>query len=85
MVMKYMQGTIGLTLILSINKSGNINWYVGASFAVHKDIMSLTSGFVTMGIGGVYVRSIKKNLNTKISTEAKLVRVDDFLNQVICN
>ena len=34
--MKYIQGTIGLELILSIFKSGNINWYVDASFVVHK-------------------------------------------------
>ena len=29
-VMKYIQGTIGLPLILSIDKSGNIKWYVDA-------------------------------------------------------
>ena len=29
-VMKCIQGTIGLPLILSIDKSGNINWYVDA-------------------------------------------------------
>ena len=64
-VMKYTQGNIGLPLILSINKSGNIKWYVGAAFAVHKDMRSHTGGFMITGIGGAYVQSIKQNLNTQ--------------------
>ena len=82
-VMKYIQGNIGLPLVLSINKSGNIKWYVDAAFAVHKDMRSHTGGFMTMGTGGVYVQSIEKKLNTNSSTEAELVRVDDLLAQMI--
>ena len=63
--MKYIQGTIGLPLILSIDKSLNIKWYVDASFAVHKDMRSHTGGFMTMGSGGAYVQSSKQKLNTK--------------------
>ena len=48
-LMKYIQGTIVLPLILTIDKSGNIKWYVDASFAVHKDTRSHTGGFMTMG------------------------------------
>ena len=80
---KYIQGTSGLQLILSIDKSGNIKWYVDASFAVHNDMRGHTGGFMTMGIGGAYVQSSKQKLNTKSSTEAELVRVDDVLTQVI--
>ena len=82
-VMKYIQGTIGLPLILSIDKSVNRKWYVDASFAVHKDMRSHTGGFMTMGTGGAYVQSSKKNLNTKSSTDSKLVGVDDVLTQII--
>ena len=82
--MKYIQGTIGLPLILSINKSGNIKWYADAAFAVHKDMRSHTGGFTTMGSGGAFVQSIKQNLNTKSSTETDLVVVDNVLTQVIC-
>ena len=78
--MKYIQGTIGLPLILSIDKWGNIKWYVDASFAVHTDMRSHTGGFMTMGTWGSYVQSIKQNLNTKSSNEANLVVVDDVLN-----
>ena len=83
-VMKYIQGTIGLPLIFSIDKSGNIKWYVDSSFAVHKYMRIHTGGFVTMGIGGSYVQSSKQKLNTNSSTEDELVGVDDVLTRVIC-
>ena len=82
-VTKYIQGTIVLPLILSVDKSGNIKWYVDAYFAVHKDTRRHTGGFMTMGIGGAYVQYRKQKLNTKSSTEAELVVVDDVLTQVI--
>ena len=51
------QGIISLPLILSIDKSGNIKWYVDAEFAVHKDMRSHTGGFILMGTGGSYIQS----------------------------
>ena len=69
-VVKYIQGTIGLPLILSINKSGKIKWNVDSSIVVHKYMTIHTNGFRTMVTGGAYMHSIKHNLNTKSSTEA---------------
>ena len=83
MVMSYIQGTIGLPLILSINNSVNIKWYVDAEFVVHKDVRNHNGVFITMGSGGGYVQSRKYNLNTKSLTEADLVGVDGFLAQII--
>ena len=82
--MKYIQVTIGLPQIFPINKSGNIKWYVDASFAVNNDMRSYTGGFMPMVTGGAYVWSINQKLNTKSSTEAELVGVDDVLTQAIC-
>ena len=65
-VKKYTQFTIGLLLILSIKNYGNIKWYVDAEFAVHKDMRSCTGGFVTMGTGGAYVQSSKKNWTLRV-------------------
>ena len=50
--MKYIQGSIDLPLILSIDKSGNKKWYIDEAFSVHKDMRSHTGGFVTMVTGG---------------------------------
>ena len=82
--MKYVQGTFGLPLILSIDKYGNIMWYVDAAFVVHKDMRIHIGGLMTMGTGRSYFQSIKQKSDTKISTEADLVGVDDVLTQVIC-
>ena len=71
-VMKYIQGTIGLTLIFPIDKSGNIKWYVDASFAVHTDMRSHTGGFMTMGTGGAYVQSSKKILTPRFQLRPSL-------------
>ena len=82
-LVKYIQGTIVLPLILSIEKSGNIKWCVYTEFAVHKYMGSHTGGFMTIVTVGVYVKSSKQKLNTNSSTETDLVRVDGFLTQVI--
>ena len=82
-VMKYIKGTIGLPLILSINNSGNIKWHVDATFAVHNDMRRHTGGFMTMGKGEAYLHSSKQKLNTKSSTGAEIIGVDDVLTQVI--
>ena len=82
-VMKYIQGTIGLPQLFSIDKSGNIKWYIDASFALHNDMRSHTGVLMPMGTEGAYVQSSKQNLNTKSSTEANLIVVDDVLTQVI--
>ena len=70
-------------MILSINNSVNIQCYVYAEFAVHNDMRSHNIGFPTMGTGGSYVQSRKYKMITKSSTGANLVRLDDFLTQVI--
>ena len=48
---KYIQGTIVLLLILSIDKSDNIKWYVDAAFSVHKYMRGHTGGLITMVTG----------------------------------
>ena len=83
--MNYIRCNIGLPLILSINKCGNIKWYIDAGFAFHKDMRSHTGGFITMVTEGVYDQPSWKKLTTKSSTDAKLVRVYDLLTQVIWN
>ena len=81
--MKYIQGNIGIPLILTIDKSGNIKWYRDAAFVVHKDTRSHTGGLMTLGIGGAYIQYSKQQINTKSSTEAELVGVEYVLTQAI--
>ena len=78
-VLGYTAGTIFLPLVIGWDESGNIYWYVDASFAVHNDMRSHTGGMMTFGRGGVLCVSTKQKINTKSSTEAELVGVDDTL------
>jgi hypothetical protein len=54
-------------------------WYADASFAVHPNMHGHTGGGLTMGRGFPIVASWKQKLNTKSSTESKLVGVNDMM------
>ena len=78
-LMKYLNGTKEFNLTLSADNLRCIKWFVDASFAVHPDYKSHTGATMSMGDGHGAVQSIsrKQKLNTKSSTEAELVGVDD--------
>ena len=57
-----------------------VQWFVDASFAVHRDMRSHTRGVMIMGKGAVIVMSNKQKINAKSSTEAEIVGADDALN-----
>ena len=76
-VIQYLHDTILLPLILSADKSKPPTWWIDASYAVHPDCKSHTGGIYTLGKGSIFTVSCKQKLNTKSSTEAELVAVDD--------
>ena len=57
--MKYIQGTTGLPLILSVKNPEKIKWYIDAAFAVHTDMMRYTGGFITTETQGSYMQTSK--------------------------
>ena len=82
-MMKYIQDTQYLPLILEDDDSGVLKWYIDGSFAIHNDMKSHTGINLTMGKGTIYGGSLKHKLNSKISTEAELISVSDGINQVL--
>ena len=80
---KYLRSTKNLTLTLEADKSGTIRWWVDAAFAVHHNMKSHTGSVMTLGKGAVYSSSTKQKLNTKSSTEAELVGLDDVMPQIL--
>jgi hypothetical protein len=82
-VIKYLRNTKDLVVRLSAENLNIIKWWTDASYAVHHDMRSHTGGVMSMGTGAAYSTSRKQKLNTKSSTEAELVAVDDVLPQAL--
>jgi hypothetical protein len=74
-----------LTIKLVIKDRNKImaEWYVDASFAVHRDFKSHTGVAMTAGKGAIINVSRKQNINTRSSTEAELVGGDDAMGPLI--
>jgi hypothetical protein len=81
--MRYLRATKDMHLTLEGGTPMTVEWYVDGSFATHHNMRSHTGGYMTVGKGAAYAVSIKQKLNTRSSTEAELVAVNDVIAQVI--
>jgi len=83
--MRYLRFTRHLPLTLEADDDGGVSprWWVDASFATHSDMKSHTGGIMSMGKGAICAWSKRQRINTKSSTEAELVGVNDMLPQVL--
>ena len=82
-LMLYIKSTPKWHLTLSADDLTTIKWFIDASFAVHPDFKSHTGATMTMGEGAVQTMSRKQKLNSRSSTEAELIAVDDAITQVL--
>lgn len=82
-VMKYLQSTIDMPLVLSADGTGVLRWWVDASYGVHMDTKGHTGGMMSMGHGSVYSTSTKQKLVTRSSTECEVVGVHDVMPQLL--
>jgi hypothetical protein len=82
-VVKYLDSTVDMPLVLSADASGKIRWWVDASYAVHSDMKSHTGGTMSLGKGSIYSTANKQKLVTRSSTEAEVVGVHDVMPQLI--
>ena len=76
--------SVHLPLIIGWDGSGDLTWSVDASFAVHKDFRSHTGVSLSLGTRSLMSMSVRQKINTKSSTEAELVGVDDAMNFMVC-
>jgi hypothetical protein len=82
-MLQFLRATRGYFLTLSADSLHNERWWVDASYAVLPDMRSHTGGAMSFDRGVIYGRSKQQKLNTKNSTEAELVGVDDVMPQVL--
>ena len=81
--MKYIRSTVGLPLILGIDDTNTLRWYVDAAFGLHRDMKSRTVTMITMGHGAARSNSTKQIFNNKSSTEAEFVLIYDEISLII--
>ena len=78
-MIQYLRRAPNLALMLEANDTHVIKWWVDASFAVHPDMRSHTGGTMSLGKGSAYSTSMRHKINTKSSTEAELLAVNDVM------
>jgi len=76
-------GTKGLELILEADSGFHVKWWIDASLAVHSDMRSQTGMTMSLGKGSLYSGSVKQKLNSRSSTKAELIGVNDAMTLVI--
>ncbi len=81
--MKYLNGTKHLVVTIVIDHLNIVKWNIDVAFAVHPDYKSHTGATCSLGKGSVINISKKQKVNTKSSTEAELVGVDDAIVMVL--
>ena len=84
-VLRYIYGTIKMPQIIKADNLSILKTWVDASYAIHDDMRSHTGGVVGFdGLGIISMKSTKQKLNTKSSTEAKVIGASDFLPWTLC-
>ena len=78
-MIKYLVSTNKLPLILSVDDSDSLYWYVDSAFAVHPNMRSHNGAGLTLGRGFAISISSAQKLNTGSLTHAKVVCVSDML------
>ena len=82
-MMCYLNSTQNDVLKLNADDSFNITWHLDAAFAVHNDKKSHTGATMSLGGGAICSVSTKQKVNTRSSTEAELVSIDDVISKVL--
>lgn len=82
-MMGFLKKTQDDVLTLHADESGTITWYLDAAFAVHRDCKSHTGAIMTLGAGALQSVSTKHKTNSRSSTEAELVSIDDILSKIL--
>ena len=80
---RYLHGALDLALTFEANDTHMIKWWVNASFAIHPDMHSHTGGTMSLGKGSAYSTSTRHKINTKSSTEAELVAVNNVMPLIL--
>ena len=82
-MMSYLKTSENDVLTLEADDEQSNEWWVDASFAVHPDYKSHTGAVHTLGKGAISSISTKQKVNSRSSTEAELIGIDDVISKIL--
>jgi hypothetical protein len=82
-VMLFLKTTKKDLLVLEADDTQTLKWYIDAAFAVHGDMKSHTGSTFSLGKGMIVSDSTKQKVNSRSSTQAELIAVDDRIGKVL--
>jgi hypothetical protein len=82
-VLSYLKDTLHIPFILLVDLMTLSRWWLDAANAMHDDCQGHTGVGMSFGQGMALSYSWKQKINTKSSTEAELVGVDDALGYIL--
>ncbi len=86
-VLKHLNGTRFLLLLLSAASITNIVWFIDATHQTHHNCKGHTGSILTFGAGATTSSSNKQKLPSKSSTESELIALHDKTGNILwtCN
>ena len=78
-LLQYIYGTLKIKRVISLDLYRKMNIFIDASHACHKNMRGQTGGCISIGKGVLHTRLSKQTLNSKSSTETKLIGSSDYL------
>ena len=78
-VLKYLKGTMYMKLVLSADSLNSMEWWVNAAYGTQWDMKGHTGMVMSLGKGAIISASRAQKINTRSSTEAELVGIDDMI------
>jgi len=82
-MMAFLKNTQDEVLTLGANDTQSTEWWVDAAFAVHPDYKSHTGAIFSLGRGAIVSVSSKQKVNSRSSTEAEMIGIDDIVSKAL--
>ncbi len=82
-VLRYLKGTKYMKLTIMVNDLSVVRWWANVSDKTHHDWKGHSGMMISFGGGSSVSKSMNQRINTKSSTESKLVALDDSLPMIL--
>ena len=82
-LISYLKNSTKMKLVLEVNGTRTLKWFIDSSFGVHPDMKSHTRSTFTLGKGSISSESTNQKVNSRSSTEAELIAINNKIAKVI--